>query len=126
MFGEARIWFAVGMVLRGWIQAVGWIGRLRGGRRGLGGVGPFSPGGTCGLGRVRRLEGESSLIAHFSVVAVVCGGAPVSLLSGRGDRLASVYVGAICVASSRGPKQPVSLMTAYSPGRGKSMELGIC
>ena len=103
MFGEARIWFAVGMVLRGWIQAVRWIGRLRGGRRGLGGVGPFSPGGTCGLGRVRRLEGESSLIAHFSVVVAVWGGAPVSLLSGRRDRLASVYVGAACAANWCGP-----------------------
>ena len=97
----------------------------RRGRR-LWGTVPFSPGGTCGLGRVRRLEGESSLIAHFSVVAAVWGGAPVKLLSGRRDRLASVYVGATGVASSRGPKQPVSLMTAYSPGRGKSMELGIC
>ena len=36
MFGEVGIWFAVGMVLRGWIQAVGWIGRLRGGARRVG------------------------------------------------------------------------------------------
>ena len=86
------------------------------GRRG---GGPFSPGGTCGMGRIRRLEGESSLIAHFSVVAAVWGGAPVKLLSGRRDRLTSVYVGAACVASSRGPKQPVSLMTGYSAGRGE-------
>lgn len=61
---------------------VGWVyccGRERGRRGG----GPFSPGGRCSLGRVRRLEGESSLIAHFSDVAAVCGGAPVCLLSGQ-------------------------------------------
>ena len=83
MFGEVRIWFAVGMVLRGWIQAVGWIGRLRGGARRVGrGRSLFSRGYVRYGGRVRRLEGESSSVAHFSVVAVVCGGGPVSLLSG--------------------------------------------
>ena len=76
--------------------------------------------------RFRRLEGESSLIAHRSVVAAVWGGAPVKLLSGRRDRLASVYAGAACATSSSGPKQPLSLMTEYDSGRGKSIDLGIC
>lgn len=79
------------------------------------------------MGRVRRLEGESSLIAHFSVVAAVWGGASVKLLSsGWRDRLAPVYAGAACAANWGGPKQPVSLMTEYAPGRGKSIEMGIC
>ena len=66
------------------------------------------------------------MIAHFSIVAAVWGGAPVKLLSGRRDRLASVYAGAACATSSNGPKQPLSLMTEYAPARGKSIDLGIC
>ena len=103
----------------GWDYCCGRVWRRRAG-------GLFSPGGRCSLGRFRRLEGESSLIAHFSVVAAVWGGAPVKLLSGRLDRLASVYAGAACATSLNGPKQPLSLMTEYALGRGKSIGLGIC